>query len=338
MENYTINNTPQLAEFSARWFGELGGIALLRVKGKPFSVTEIDHPAPSDYAAEMYPVLATFAGLQDWDAIYPFDSVAAGLDVDDGSLRTFFDQSHHPAKWGFGPFATRVFRHGLISPPASTRELLVSAPFWNEANHVDVLWLKHQMGQDLGFLTDRLQVNENLLSANQSSRVEIRGEHRPAGVKLVQTRRGPAYLASAPAAATVVGYVGGSDLAAGDLRVECDSFGLNFAAVTAIALDERPLPASRRVLITLAARAENQGMKWNAARTSVGDAWSKGGPTIAERVPATIRLRSEDSKRVLALAPDGSPAGEIVASQADGWLSFSTREGPGTLHYEILTR
>ncbi|HZL45513.1 MAG TPA: hypothetical protein VFC28_04740 [Opitutaceae bacterium] len=336
--NYTINNTPQLAEFSARWFGEIGGIALLRVSGKPFSVTEVDHPAPSDYAAEMYPVLATFAGLQDWDALYPFDFRALGAAQDDGAIRSFFDQNHHPAKWGFGPFATRVFRHGLVPPPASRRELFVSAPFWREANHVDVLWLKLQGAQDLGFLTDRLSVNENLLGADQPSHVEHHGESRVTAVRMVQTKRGPAYLAAVAPAAAIVGYIGGSSLTAGDLAVVCGDFGLNFAAIGAVALDERPLSVSTRVLVTLAARAENQGTKWNAARTSVGDAWGKGGPPIAERVPAIVRLKTSGPRRVTALAPDGSAAGEIAATWTDGWLSFSTREGPATLHYEIHDR
>jgi hypothetical protein len=334
--NYTINNTSQIAEFGPRWFGEFGGIALLRVSGKPFSVTEVDYPAPNDYAAEMYPLLATFGGLQDWDAIYPFDSVAAGEEPDNGSIRTFFDQSHHPAKWGFGPFATRVFRLGLVPPAESTRELLVSAPFWDEAHHVDVLWLKHQMGQDLGFLTDRLSVNENLLGPGESSHVRRSGESRLTSIRLVSARRGPVYLAAAPHAAAALGYLGGSTLTAGDLAVSCDVFGLNFAAVTAVALDGRPLAHSARVLVTLAARAENQGSQWNAVRTSTGEVWGKGGPPIAERVPATVRVQSGGPRRVLALAPDGSAAGEIAATFAAGWLSFSTREGPATLHYELV--
>lgn len=338
LENYTVVNTPEIGEFSPRWFGELGAIALLRVSGKPFSVTEFDHPAPSDYASETYPVVATFGSLQDWDAIYPFDAVGAGDANDSGALRTFFDQIHHPAKWGFGPFATRVFRLGLVPPPAASRELFVRAPVWEEANHVDVLWLKQQSGQDLGFLTERLSVNENLLPADQATRVERRGDCRPTAVRLEQTRRGPVYLADVAPAATIVGYLGGSTLEAGDLAVSCDDFGLNFAAIGAIALDTQPIPGSEWILVTLAARAENQGMHWNAARTSVGNGWVNGKPTIAERVPATVRLRVSGPRRVVALAPDGSAAGEIAASWDNGWLSFSTREGPATLHYEIMAR
>ena len=110
---------------------------------------------------------------------------------------------------------------------------------------------------------------------------------------------------------------------------------MDFAACTVVALDEQPVANSDRVLVTLAARAENQGMRWNPERTSVGNAWGKGGAPIAERVPATVRIRSATARKVFALNPDGSPAAEVDAKWSDGWLSFSTREGPATLHYEI---
>jgi hypothetical protein len=332
---YTIINTPQISEFGPRWAGELGALALLRMTGKPFTVSEVDHPAPSDYACEMYPVLATFAGLQDWDGLYPFDMVAGGADPDDGSIRTFFDQMHHPAKWGFGPFATRVFREGLVTPPDASRELFVSRRLFREANHLDVLWLEQQTGRDLGFLTDRLRVNENLA---EWTRVERRPGRERGEVRVEQTKRGPVYLVSTPPASAIVGCVGGSMVDAGNIAVSCDSFGLNFAAVTAIALDGQPMGGSGRVLVTLAARAGNQGTTWNAVRTSVGDAWGEGGPPIAERVPATVRVSVPERSRVFALAPDGSVAAEIPATWEFGRLSFSTREGPATLHYEIRAR
>ncbi|PTY08868.1 hypothetical protein DB347_04670 [Opitutaceae bacterium EW11] len=336
--HWTIVNTPELAEFSARWFGELGGIALLRVSGKPFSASELDHPAPSDYACEMYPILATFAGLQDWDALYPFDYVAVGGASPDGALRSFFDQTRHPAKWGFGPFATRVFRLGLVLPAASQRELFVRAPVFGEANHVDVLWLKQQTGRELGFLTDRLSVNDHLLPADRSTHVEQRGESRLTAVRLAQTKRGPVYLADAAPAATIVGYLGGATVSTGSLSVSCDDFGLNFAAVGAVSLDTKPLADSDRVLVTLAARAGNQGMRWNSVRTTTGDIWEKGGQPIAERVPATVRLRTDGVRQVFALAPDGTRAAQLEAEWSEGWLTFSTREGGGTLHYEVVAR
>lgn len=337
--NFTINNTPQIGEFLPRWFGEFGGIALLRVTGKPFSVTEVDSPAPSDYACELYPVLATFGSVQDWDAIYPFDIVELGAEPDSGAIRTFFDQNHHPVKWGFGPFATRVFRQELVPPAETTRELFVRAPVWEEANHVDVLWLREQPGEDLGFLTHRLSVNEQLLAVDAETHVTRSNVAGESAARMMQTPRGPVYVVDAPQAIALVGYVGGAEIEERDLAVMCDEFGLNFAAITAVAQDSRSLPESARVLVTLAARGENQNMIWNRERTSIGESWGHG-PTIAEHVPASVRLRvrPERRHRVFALAPDGSRAAEVESRLHDGWLSFSTRSGPQTLHYEIVPR
>lgn len=333
--NFTIVNTPQIAEYSPRWLGELGGIALLRVAGKPFSVTEIDNPAPTDFACEMYPLLATFAGVQDWDAIYPFDIVGLGAAEEGGAIQTFFDQNHHPAKWGFGPFATRTFRQELVPAAAARRELRVRTPVWCEADHVDVLWLRTQPGEGLGFLTDRLAVSEEL-SPSGPSRVErTNGGRSPA--RMSRTTRGPVYLVDASAAAAIVGFIGGVGIDEPNLAVRCDEFGIGFAAVTAVAFDRKSLADSSRVLVTIAARGENQEQKWNAARTSIGESWGHG-PTIAERVPATVRLRADGPRRVFALAPDGSRAAELQAGSTGGWLEFSTRTGPGTLHYEVVTR
>ncbi|ACB75426.1 hypothetical protein [Opitutus terrae] len=334
--NFTIINTPQVAEFSPRWAGEIGGIALLRVSGKPFSVTEIDNPAPSDFACEMYPLLAGFGSVQDWDAIYPFDIVGLGAEEEGGPIRTFFDQNHHPVKWGFAPFATRSFRQHLIPVAQAARELFVRAPVWQEADHVDVAWLRAQPGEDLGFLTTRLSVSERLLGSGEKTHV-VRSAAGVTPATMTQTPRGAVFLAQAPQAAAIVGYVGGGSAEAGALAIASDEFGLNFAALTAVALDGRALPDADRLLVTLGARAENQAVKWNAVRTSIGESWGHG-PTIAERVPATVRLRvgAGAAPRVFALAPDGSHAAEVPSEVRDGWLSFSTREGPATLHYEIV--
>jgi len=60
--NWTIRNTPMAADRSG---GNLTGW-YLSGGGQAFTVSEYDHPAPSHYAAEMFPMIASFAALQDW--------------------------------------------------------------------------------------------------------------------------------------------------------------------------------------------------------------------------------------------------------------------------------
>lgn len=334
--NWTIKNSPQLAEFNDRTFGELGSLAMNRIAGKPFTISEYDHPAPSEYVCEMYPVSATFGARQDWDGIYPFAIDEYGTPNQDGRISSFFDQQNHPAKWGFSPAASRIFRHGLI-PSAPKAVLKLGSPLWAESPHADVLWRK-LLGKDgIDFLNTAFGVSDRPLPAGQNARLEQPVAHTAdAPILLSKNATGEVYAAHADQVAVLSGYLGGNKAAAGPLEVSCDAFGINFLSVTTVALDERPLPCSQRILLTVAARAENQDMGWNELRTTVNSKWGHG-PTIAERVPAHFSLAVDGPRKIYALAPDGTHAREIKTRFEKGILSWDVSPEDNTLHYEILS-
>ncbi len=331
--NWTIANSPMLAVFGPRRFGELGNMAYLRIAGKPFSVSEYDHPATSDFVCEMYPELAVFACRQNWDAVYAFDLGAYGTRNPDGRITSYFDQINHPAKWSLAPCATRVFRAGLVPPATAVAELRPGNPVWAEAMHLDMLWAKLNPEQPFDFLDCRLQVNDRPTAA-KATLVRSGSPDTPPS-QIVQAPQGQVLTAAAPQAAVATGFLGGANVVAGPLHVVCPRFGRDFATVAAVALDSRSLATSKRVLVTIVARAENQEMKWNAARTSVGTDWGHG-PTIAERVPATIELAASGPRTVYALKPDGTRARKVKTSYSNAILSFAVSPKDNTLHYEIV--
>ena len=333
--NWSIANSPMLATFGPRRFGELGNMAYLRVAGKPYSVSEYDHPATSDFVCEMYPELAVFACRQNWDAVYAFDLGSYGTRNPDGRISTYFDQINHPAKWSLAPFATRVFRAGLVPPADDIAELRPGNPVWAEAMHLDMLWAKFNPDKPFDFLNCRLQVNDRPTASKTSFRYtsKMGGFQQPA--RLIQAPQGHVFTAAAPQAAVATGFLGGANVVAGPLHVACPRFGRDFATVAAVALDGRSLATSKRVLVTVVARAENQEMKWNAARTSVGTDWGHG-PTIAERVPATIELAASGPRTVYALKPDGTRARKVKTAFRNAILSFAVSPKDNTLHYELV--
>jgi len=71
--DWAIPNTAMVTDLANGGEGTLGGLAAYRVAGKPYTVSEYNHPAPNDYRADTDLVLSTFAAFQDWDAIYLFD-------------------------------------------------------------------------------------------------------------------------------------------------------------------------------------------------------------------------------------------------------------------------
>jgi len=337
--NWSIKNSAMLGDFTDRTFGEPGKLALTRVAGKPFAVSEYDHPAPSEFVCEMYPELAAIASRQDWDAIYPFTIGAYGALNPEGKIQDYFDQLNHPAKWGLAPFASRVFRRELIAAASAASVLHLGAPIWAQQPHSDILW--HQLSPDgrLDFLNLRYAVSDRPGAPGAAATLETTPATASANapVRLLKAPQGPALVIDSSAAAAAVGYLGGTTIEAGALRVTCPRFGRDFASVTAVALDNRPLRESTRVLVTLAARASNQGIVWNESRTSVGKNWGHG-PTIAERVPATITLAGLANAKVYALKPDGTRAKAVTAETEDGVLTFTVQPDDRTMHYEIVVR
>lgn len=335
--SWVIRNSPQLAEFAGRSFGELGNLALVRVAGKPFTISEYDHPAPTEFACEMYPTLATFAARQDWDGVYPFCISAYGSANPEGRIRDYFNQLDHPAKWGQAVFATLTFRRALVAPAAASAQLHLGAPLWTEQPHADVLW-RQLIDGPLDFLDVRYGVSDQPGASREKARVARQtasGEtHAP--VRLEAVSQGRVYVVEAEQSAAAVGFVGGSKVTAGALQVECARFGRDFASVTAVSLDGRPLRNSTRALVTVVARAHNRGMTWNDQRTSIGTNWGDG-PMLAEFVPARISLAGSERRLVYPLAPDGTRRSAIATESVDGQLSFQTDPAQPTLHYEIVT-
>ena len=108
--NWLIPNTPMVA---AKDTGNFARLAAYRVAGKPFTVSEYDHPAPSQYAAEMFPMIASFAAVQDWDALFQFDW--GGTDWNSGKISGYFSLQQHPGKLAFLPAAAMMFRRGDVA-------------------------------------------------------------------------------------------------------------------------------------------------------------------------------------------------------------------------------
>ena len=114
--NWTVAQTAMTDHPDA---ATLGALAARRVAGKPFTVSEYNHPAPNDAQAECVPLLASFAAAQDWDGIWLFAYSHRRDDWDAGRIRGFFDIDHNPAKWGFAPAGAVLFRQGGLGSIAA---------------------------------------------------------------------------------------------------------------------------------------------------------------------------------------------------------------------------
>lgn len=106
----------------------LTNCAKYRVYGKPFCVSEYDHPYPNQFQAEMYPMLASFASFQDWDALFTFCyTLPKTKDGQTDKIDGYFDQGNTPVRTCAAPVASRIFRQFLVTPGKTALYVPVTA-------------------------------------------------------------------------------------------------------------------------------------------------------------------------------------------------------------------
>ena len=326
--NWNIPNTPMVDEKNG---GNLARLAVYRLAGKPFTVSEYDHPAPSHYAAEMFPMIASFAAIQDWDGLFQFDW--GGTDSDAKHITSFFSLQQHPAKLAFLPAAALMFRRGDVGAAQGTARLTIPAGLAEEltADNVSMQEAWKRGGLATGdILTHRLDLRfspdgkpEAEISKQSGSPVEWDGE---TGL----------YTVNSPSVKAVVGRCTGKTIKLDGAEFDVKPNPRGFAVLTLNSADGKPLARSGRLLLTAVGNVENTGMDWNAGHTSVGAKWGSS-PTLCEGIIAKVSLTTAaKTAKVHMLDGNGARAGEVPASVRDGRLSFEIGPQFKTLWYEIV--
>lgn len=279
-DNWLVGNKPMTAEPNG---GVLPGLAFKRVLGKPHCVTEYNHPAPNSYSAEAFPLLAAFAAVQDWDAIYAFAYSHRRDDWDTRRITSFFDIDQHPLKMATLIPAAAMFRRADVSPAFGQ----VTVPLDKEKELELLRRASAWRLVDAGMLGAKV---EDVLTR----RVAIRcgsglpaatgfGESRPDGRSHNEKSEfiwgDGVVTVNAPRSKAVIGASGGKTYRLGNVTIEP---GAAWSVITATELQPG------RWLVVACGTAENTGMVWkDATKTSVGRNWGKA-PSLVEGVPAKL--------------------------------------------------
>lgn len=327
--NWNIPNTPMVADKSG---GNLARLGIYRVAGKAFTVSEYDHPAPSLYAAEMFPMIASFAALQDWDGLFQFDW--GGTDFDACRITGYFSLQQHPAKLAFLPAAALMFRRGDVEAAPATARLAIPVSQVEELTAENVSML--EAWKKAGVATSELLTHRLELCFTPGGKLEAEVTKATASPMVAWDADAGLFTVDAPAAKAVVGRCAGrtTKLEGAEFDVKANS--RSFAVLTVNAVDGKPLALSGRLLLVAAGAVENTGMGWNADHTSVGTQWGRA-PTVCEGIAAKVVLTTAaKAARIQALDGNGERAGEVPTTLAAGKLCFEIGPQFKTLWYEIV--
>lgn len=313
--DWNIQNTPMERSPDA---DAIVSRASWRLLDRPFTMSEWNIPDPNDCAASVVPFAALIAGLQDWDGIFFFEYQSGNTGWYTDQVQRFFSFNGNPAKLALFTAFANLYRRGDLAPlpkiAAGTTSKLLPATA--------------AFAQRIGI--DPKARQAATIAADSSKRLAT-----PDG-RAVWDATNPQrahVVVNTPATRAAWGLIAGQRFQLGDVQLGIGAVDRDYAVVVLTSLDGQPLEQAKRALLAAVGSAENEGMKWNETRTSVGNQWGKG-PAQVNAVPAEVTL-ARPGARVFALDGRGQRLREVVALTGGGGAHFQIGADYRTLWYEI---
>ena len=283
--DWFINNESMLQKAD---LGTIGNIfSGLAMEGKPYTVSEYNHPFPNRYQWEMIPVLASYASFHDADGLMFFQyNGGSNDDWDQDFIDGFFPIHRNSSLMSMSPIFAYVYRNHLIASAPESVPVIYSEDFiynlpgqdnngrWGKYLPYDKTAAASYVIRTLNFDADSTILPASTSSTNMSSTGELNWNDRQ-GIHTINT----------PRLQTITGAInkGPKDLDFLKL-MQASAEGV----VSWMSLDGSNLPESDLSILSLHSQVQNSNMVWDGDRT-VHDQWGSS-PTLIRPLQLSISL------------------------------------------------
>jgi hypothetical protein len=319
------------------------------VAGKPFTVSETNHPFPNDYACEGIPIMAAYAAFQDWDMVifYTFEPKL------DPQWKPYvgdpFDISLDPVRMTQLATGALTFLRGDVHPAKMT----VKRSYSKE----QVLDSRRLPGTEQPYFTPGFSPETPLVFGTRiqtfNGRPTEKMDFMP--VNPIQSDTGELswfcdllakglVSVNSDRTQSLIGFL---NRASSELKATSAAEPKNlsaevtndFAAITLASLDGKSISRAERMLLTTGSKVENTGMKWNPAKTRMLDIG--GSPSMIEPVTGQILLKGlVGATAVTAIPLDGAgrPIGTGIIAKKTGDVWSIPIGDPVTTWYVVTVK
>ena len=319
------------------------GLCGQRVEGKPYTVSEYNHPYPNQYGAEGHPFLCAYGRLQGWDGVFQY---TYNHDPDFEPTRTprYFDLLARTDVLAHFPACAAIFIRGDVQE--AKQRVTASVPYarWFEeavsqrkvAAQTDMgnvpgsKGLVHSISVDLSGTEPALASAEEQNKVVVSDTEEIVWNRERAGKGL--------WTINTPNVKFVTGYPEQRAIALGAIQIAIGKTRLNWATLSLVSRWGNGFGGKGKASILLAATglSENKGTTMTPLGrdlVTIRDQWGEG--VQCEGIPATITIHGGRSVRCYAL--DGAGVRQQVVPVEVETQAVTVRIGPQfkTVWYEL---
>jgi hypothetical protein len=342
--DWTVNNVSLVNTLGDD--NTLANLARERIRGKPFTVTEYNHPQPMYYGAEGPLLLAAYAAFQDWDGLWMFD-YGHGQDgtATMGYARSFFDTAQHSGKMANLLLAANLFRRGDVRPavneitmaltPEREIDLLSTTWAWSIFNarqmglsgkHAFVRRLNTEVGDAPAGLTNPPAASPSNVLLSDTG--ELKWDLATPGRGVVTV--------NSPRTKAVLGFATNRVFQLGELTVAPSTNRLGWCSWGATLTRGHTFTNDCTALVVASGWWENTGQVWkDASKNSVGNQWG-GAPMLMEVIPFTLSLPVPTNRvTVWRLSPTGQRLGTLPATGSATNTVLTVTTNAATIWYEI---
>jgi hypothetical protein len=333
---YYVRKSPMVNDPSNSTVVELARTA---IAGKPYTVSEVNNAYPNDYAGEGIPILAAYAGLQDWDGIFWYTFEPKSDPSWKPSIGDPFDISLDPVRMPELAAGALLFLRPDLEKARSLRErsysrdqvfdsmLLPSGdrPFFTPGYPLD-LPLEHEV---------------RISSLNGPPTQPFNEERSPSPIVsdthelkwFTSLQQTGLVTIDAPRSQALIGFVKAQRQQVRNLAADVSN---PFCTILLSSMEDQPIETSSKLLLIAGGPVENTGQTWNAARTDVV-AWGTA-PTMIDPVTGIISLRNLHAAHAVVVQPidgAGQPLGPPIPAKAVGSDWKFPVGSPATTWYQI---
>jgi len=325
--------------------GTLSGLAVRRVAGMAFTVSEYNHPSPNSYEAEGFPMIAAFGGFQRWDGIFPF-AYCHNSDFEPRRITSFFDVKSHTAKLVHMPACAALFLRGdaagarrTVAAPVSRRaekeRLHETLSAWNlTAGDFGVdpqTALQHAVAMRLDEDTSKtpaIELKDRKVFVSDTGQLRWDVSEEGAGY----------FIADTPQTKLFTGFVRDRTFDLGDVTLRIGKTRLDWATVSMVAIDGGGFDRPGRILIAATGWVQNTGARLERLandRVTLRNQWGSE-PVLCEGIEAEIMLPI-DARRVklYPLDESGNRRAAVECGQGNGKTVLMLDGKHKTVWYEV---
>ena len=332
--------------------GCVATLAAMRVAGKPYTVSEYNHPYPNFYGAEGQPMLRAYGALNGWDGVFQY-SYNNRQNAEPDFNEYFFSMAARTDVLAHMPACAAMYLRGDVKESGS--QLVANMSLDGYMDRL-VASKGKNFAQGIGAATDgkvpaatglarsiAIDVDAKSLDVEKielprrivSDTKELVWDNtdKDAGVWTVDT----------PNTKVFSGFPKGREFDLGEVKIAVGETKLGWATVSLVSHDATGFGGDGRaakILLAATGLSHNSGAKFSSHGMSKiscrGEDWGKA-PIVNEGVPARITLPAKAGRvKCRALDERGAPKGEVpVAADAEGRATIEIGPKYATVWYEI---